>query len=171
MSEFAPALEFMLPHEGGSSNNPKDKGGKTKYGITQASLDRFNHDRPGFGLPADVYALLLKDAEVFYANAGYWLFAGVESQQIASKLFDMSVNMGPRQAVRLAQSTLGVTVDGSFGPKTMAAINAQAPSEIIPDLCAACIQFYYGIVTREPDQAVFLKGWLSRARSVPQVIG
>ena len=169
MASFSLALEYMLPHEGVESNHPNDHGGRTKYGITQRSLDMFNHARPGFGLPTDVYAVTLAQAQIFYSHAGYWQFDGVKDQRIASKLFDMSVNMGGHQALKLAQPILGVTVDGLYGPATEAAINAQDPIILLAGLCVAAATFYRGLAAKDPSQEVFLKGWLARAHSVPPV--
>lgn len=167
MASFVAALDFMLPHEGVESDHPDDKGGKTKYGVTQAALNSFIHDHPESGLSDDVFALTLTQAAFFYAHAGYWLFDKVEDQRVASKLFDMSVNMGARQAVKLAQTILGVTADGSFGPKTLAAINAQAPSEFVDRLCLASADFYRRIALKGNNH-VFLRGWLNRAMAQPK---
>jgi len=35
MSAFEPAFEFMLPHEGGYADDPNDRGGQTKFGISK----------------------------------------------------------------------------------------------------------------------------------------
>lgn len=37
--EFEIILKLVLEHEGGKSNHPNDKGGKTNFGITQKSYD------------------------------------------------------------------------------------------------------------------------------------
>ena len=168
MASFAYALDFLIPHEGGTSNNPNDSGGRTKYGVTQASLTAFMTAHPACGFSDDVYALTLTQAATFYATAGYWKFSTLKSDQVGAKLLDMSVNMGSHQAVKLAQQILGVTVDGQYGPATEAAINAQDPSAFVAALCQSSADYYQSLVVSRPLNAVFLRGWLKRAADVPK---
>jgi lysozyme family protein len=44
----------------------------------------------------------------------------------------------------------------------MAAINDANPKDLITKFSDARADFYQGIVTRKPDQARFIKGWLNR---------
>ena len=138
MASFVAALDFMLPHEGGISNNPNDKGGRTKYGVTQASLNTFINQNPTCGFSDDVFALTLTQAAFFYAHAGYWFCDQVDDQRVASKLFDMAVNMGTTRAIKIAQTLLGVDADGIFGHASLRAINSQVPSDGNPVYPSHC---------------------------------
>lgn len=39
------ALEWLLEEEGGWSNHPADRGGKTMFGITQATYDQWRKQK------------------------------------------------------------------------------------------------------------------------------
>ena len=165
MADFLTALPFALRHEGGFSDHPSDKGGRTNFGITQATLDQFR--RKDASLPLDVADLTETEAAQIY-RAGYWLFEGVADQSVATKLLDMSVNLGPVRTVMLCQRALysDVAIDGRWGPKTEAAANA-CP-DLLARLCLEQEWFYRRIVERDTSQAVFLKGWIRRAQEVPE---
>jgi len=79
------------------------------------------------------------------------------------EFFDMSVNMGQREAVIILQRTLGVSADGHLGVITMAAIRA------IPDMHAFIQKlsenrdtFYKQLVQIHPKDVKFERGWLNR---------
>jgi len=161
MANLAPALLFLLPHEGGWSNDPDDPGGATMHGITLRVAQRY-----GIMTEDALRAISDEDVERIY-RAEFWRFDGITSQLVASKIFDLDVNMGLGTAVRLAQQILGVAVDGSYGPATEAAINAQDPYALVAQLCAAAAGHYRVIVANRPASAKYLAGWLARAAAVP----
>lgn len=166
------ALPWMLSHEGGLGNHPLDKGGETNFGITQWSLNTLNLEHPGLHLPTSVRDLTTENAYTFYENAGYWFFDHIVSQGVATKLFDMSVNMGPYRAIKLAQSgcnTVGSSLDddGKWGPKTEVAVNRVDAPTMMRLLCSKSEDHYRAIVEHDPSQKVFLRGWLRRANDIP----
>ena len=110
MANLFRALEYVLQWEGGYSNDPVDHGGETNYGITQITLNRYIKSHPGTKVPDRVKKLSVKDAEEIYRNE-YWKFDGIRDQSIATKLFDMSVNMGVGTAVKMLQRILGAYRD------------------------------------------------------------
>ena len=167
---FDIALPFVLKHEGGFSNDPDDPGGKTNYGVTQDTLTRVR--AKDASLPKDVTDLTVDQAKRVYALGGYWIWDGIGNQGVATKLFDMAVNMGPHTAVALAQramNRLGVDLlaDGILGPHTLIAINASDPMAVMGSLCVVSANHYKAIVDNHPVQVKWLKGWLSRAADVP----
>ena len=168
MAEFDPAYNYMIQNEVRGygtpnaiyySNHPSDPGGETAWGITIAVARKALYSAPMKAMRED-------EAKTIYFR-NYWRFGGVNDQRVASKLFDMAVNMGVSRAVRIVQGLVGASVDGSWGPKTEAAVNAANPDELLPALADACAEFYNGIVRAKPDQSVFLKGWLRRAKKIP----
>lgn len=166
MADFFKALHFVLENEGGYSNVKEDKGGETNFGITQATLNRFNRANPKLGLPDRVKALSIRDVEQIYRK-DYWKFDGIIDQPIATKLFDMSVNMGINTAVKIIQRVVGVPVDGLCGPMTIQAINDDDADILMLDLVEACIKLYEEIITRDPSQEKFRRGWIRRAKKMP----
>lgn len=168
MAAFEPALDWVLPHEGGWSDDPQDPGGATNFGITLAVAQKhgiLTKDALRTITPGQVAAIYKQD---------YWVFSGVDDQQVATKLFDLGVNMGVRSAVRLLQdglNTLGASLetDGRLGPQTLMAANAVAPDKLLQVLCLEAAQHYQDIVHQRPASQKFLKGWLIRATALPPV--
>lgn len=160
MSEFLPAFEFMIPHEGGYAFVEGDRGGKTKFGISQAAYPNL-----------DIESLTLDDAKEIYEN-DYWcnMYARIESQAVASKVFDFAVNMGQKQAHVLLQRACGecdhaVSVDGYFGEQTLAAVNAIPETNLLMAYRAAADTFYRHLAANKPSSLKFLTGWIERANA------
>lgn len=171
MASFDAALPWVLRHEGGYSDHPADKGGKTMMGVTQATLNRFNREHPELAMPGDVAGLHLAHVREIY-RLGYWRFDKVESQKVATKTLDMAVNMGLTQGVRLLQralNALGAALeeDGIWGGWTALATNAADPDALVLELVKQQAAFYRYLVEKDADQAVFLRGWIARATAVP----
>ena len=166
MANLFTALEYTLPWEGGYSNDPLDHGGKTNYGITQATLNRYLDRHPTSNVPDKVELFSVKDAEEIY-RADYWKFDGVKSQAVASKLFDMSVNFGVGTAIKMVQRIVGVNDDGFIGPMTIQAINNTLEADLLNRLVNSCIERYSHIIEQDPTQERFRRGWMRRAKSIP----
>ena len=163
-------IDDVLWREGGYVNHPADKGGPTNYGITQATLT-VCRGRPVTA--EDVRMLPVDEARAIY-RARYYLDPKIDTlpSRIQPQLFDMAVNHGPKAAVRMLQETLNaegygpLAQDGAVGPLTRTAAETAAGSmggQLNNALVDMRISFYLGIVSRNPTQKVFLKGWLRRA--------
>lgn len=167
MAEIRKAIPFLLLHEGGYSNVPGDSGGETKYGITESVARAHGYNGPMKDLPIETAADIYKQS--------YWMFDGLESQAVATKIFDIGVNMGTRTAVMMAQNAANLqgkelVVDGSWGPKTESAVNECDPQELIQSLCSQSVERYQHLVLKRPINAKFLKGWLVRSRDIPSIV-
>lgn len=169
MADFGRAFRYTMQFEGGYSNHPSDKGGPTNMGITQQTLSEWRR------VPVteqDVKELTEREAMMIY-RWRYWFFDTVMSQRVATKLFDMGVNVGPARAIKMAQNALvgsfgaPIDIDGQCGPKTCAALNLVPEKELLEALVMRAEKYYHQIVARDESQAVFLRGWLRRARSLP----
>lgn len=127
-SNFEIALKHILEHEGGWSDNPNDPGGPTYKGITLrtyakaigAILDSDNYQQ----LTEDLKNLPLKSVSKIYKEL-YWDSSGSSSLPFPLALmhFDSAVNQGVKKAIKFLQQSVGVTVDGEFGPITKRAAN------------------------------------------------
>jgi lysozyme family protein len=168
------ALAFTLGNEGGYVNHPADPGGATNFGIIQRNLDSWNGAHPELGFPGNVKDLTQALAEAIY-RADYWRWDAISAPAIAIKLFDIGVNCGTGTAIKLLQKAVNtlvnppIAVDGQLGPGTLGAVNGQDPAALMQALCQVQQDYYQAIVTRNPSQAVFLKGWLNRAARIPEV--
>jgi lysozyme family protein len=148
-SSFDIAIKTVLANEGGLCNVGDDPGGLTNFGISQKSYPNI-----------DIRALTPETAAAIYKR-DFWHYDAVQSQAMATKIFDMSVNMG-HAAIRILQTCLGITVDGLWGPGTCAAVNA-AGDDLLNTYRNALSQHYQNLVLANPALAQFLKGWLRRA--------
>lgn len=159
MSGFAQALPIVLSAEGGYSSDPRDRGGETNFGVTQATyhewLDSIGERR------RPVRDITPEEVERVY-HARYWLAAKCDALPwpVSAAHFDAAVNHGVGRAVRMLQEVLGVAIDGVFGPVTMAAAEGVDPGELVNDLLWIRIAFYQRI--SRGDQVAFLRGWLAR---------
>lgn len=166
MASIERALPWVLAHEGGWSDDPADPGGATNYGVTLAVAQRH-------GVPdKEALRTITMDQVAAIYKQDYWVWTGVDDQRVATKLFDLGVNMGVRSAVRLLQdglNTLGafLDVDGRLGPQTLMSVNAVAPDKLLEVLCQEAAQHYRAIAERRPESKKFLTGWLKRAAALP----
>lgn len=142
------ALTLLLEHEGGYSNHPRDNGGKTRYGITEAVARKHHYQ-------GDMKDLPWSTAEFIY-RIDYW--DKVRADQLPDNLrfhvFDCAVNSGVSRAVKLLQSCAGVTVDGIIGKNTIAAAQNVTPEQYTEARRA--------FVRTLEDYDVFGKGWENR---------
>lgn len=176
MANFESAIGHTLRWEGGFVDHPDDPGGATNRGITwnvfqKYALSLLNMQPTLLALKA----LTEAQAKVIYKKVFWDRIDGdyIKSQDVANIYFDGFVNMG-NNAVRLIQQVLramgfDVVVDGIPGPKTLAAINAANPTELYNRYKDDRVNYYIELADRKPNMVVFLKGWLNRILSFPDL--
>lgn len=159
-SRFNEFFDWLMDWEGRTyENDPSDRGGETKFGI-----DKRSHP------DVDIKKLTEAEAKRIYWDE-YWkpMAAELLPWRLAWVMADIAVNNGRTRSVRWAQEMSGgLVVDGRLGPKTLAALQADA-SRIRRALLARREKFYrtIGVGT----QKKFLKGWLNRNKSLEEQIG
>lgn len=151
---FEKAFQYLLKLEGGFSDHAKDKGGKTKFGISQKSYPEL-----------DIPNLTIDDARrIYYVD--FWVTPKIDRvypYPLAAKLFALAVLVGPERAIKLLQEAcnlLGASlvVDGVLGDKTLFAVNTfRYPNSMIAALENRAGNYAIGLKQRE-----FLAGWLAR---------
>jgi lysozyme family protein len=149
-------LALILKHEGGYVDHPEDPGGATMKGITLATFSAFK------GKPMtkdELRAISDADVRTIYKDQ-YWDALRCDELKSGVDLlaFDMAVNKGVRRAVKLMQRGAGVADDGALGPKSMAAINAADPADLIAKVSEERRDFYKSLKTFP----TFGRGWLRR---------
>jgi len=140
--------------EGGYVNDPTDAGGETKFGISKRSYPS-----------VDIKNLTPEQAIEIYKK-DYWDNVNIgllSNEKVASKVFDIGVNMGSGVAIRFLQQIAGVKEDGILGKDTAFAINTRPAEYVIDELCRRQLLRYADIVIKKPEQIKFLKGWINRA--------
>ena len=145
---------------------PEPNGGKARLGINSNANPQAVTD--GF------YELPLNDALAYaqtYYQKNYWAphgFDSVNNQQIASKLFDIAVNMGNgAEHIEVAQA-LSATL-GHDSTNVVADLNALHPTIFLNELVEVLQQHYKDIYNAHPEKysANTLIGWLARAIKLP----
>ena len=151
---------FMRSWEGGVSNHPNDKGGLTKWGVTQATYQSV------FGKTKTVVDMTEKEWDYIFRKLFWdvWQADKINDQSIANLLVDWVWGSGTT-GIKLAQGVLGVVQDGIVGPKTLAAVNGQDASTLFAKLWKRRKE-HFEACARKPGQSVFLRGWLSRLSGI-----
>ena len=169
-------IDDLITREGGYSNHPADRGGPTRYGITEAVARAYGYTGPMSLLPRD-------EAAAIYRRL-YWLRPRYDqvarrSARIAAELFDTGVNMGPGVATTFLQRALSalnrqakdfpdLVPDGRVGPATLAALDKflalRGPGGIavlMRALEAMQGERYLRLAEKRPANEAFLYGWLA----------
>lgn len=181
MANFDDAITTILKHEGGFTDHPDDPGGATSYGISliylkQNDLKEYDLDKDGDLDVDDIRALTINDAMDIYYEMWWkkYNYGDLYNQEMATKIFDFSVNMGSRQAHKLAQRAaravgFPLVDDGILGPRSFDTLNLIASQDKVPEFLAAlrseAAGFYRVLVAKKPKFKSFIKGWLNRAYS------
>ena len=167
---FSRALNFVGKWEGGFSDHPDDRGGRTNFGITQATYDRWRAKK---GRPeADVKSIEHSEARDIYFE-DYWCSAHCNEWRapLALLVFDTAVNMGVKRSIRMLQRVVGVAEDGLVGPNTLATVREKtSASEGLLAIGLSLIKererLYRKFAANTPSQRTFLKGWINRVRDL-----
>lgn len=167
-SRFETCLAIVLGFEGGFSDDPRDPGGATNFGITRRTLAGWRGVTPWQNLPvAEVRALGRPEAERIY-KALYWdrcnadqLPAGLDLA-----LFDFAVNSGPPRAIAMLQQEVGAMPDGIIGPKTLAAIKQRIALSGIAGIIVALCNGRLSFLQRLAITATFGHGWSRRVDQI-----
>lgn len=183
MDAYDYAFNKTLGLEGDYSDTPGDRGGRTKYGITEKTF-QYALDRFFISGVKDIKDLTTTQAKAIY-KALYWFplhLQDVKDISIAAEIFDTGVNSGTGKAALIAQLALDylgeiVAVDGDLGPITLGLINKwcrKDPRALMVALngiqfihfCAivdqTLIDTIQARVKSTPDQQQFARGWTKR---------
>ena len=140
----------------GYTNDPVDRGGETKYGISKRAHPT-----------VDIRALTWAQAQRIYYDA-YWIKGQcmMLSGPVGIMHFDTCVNMGVGAASKILQKALGVSVDGVVGPRTINAAKSMDFAVICSAIADQRVDYYKQIVKKSPSQAKYIKGWLRRVNEL-----
>ena len=170
-------IDALIEREGGFSDHPADKGGATRFGITEAVAR-------AQGYRGSMRQLPREEAAAIYTRR-YWLRPRFDevarrSARLAAELFDTGVNMGPAVATTFIQRALtalnrnggdypDLVPDGRIGPRTLAALDAflelrgksSGETVLLRALEALQGERYLRLAERRPANEAFLYGWLA----------
>lgn len=169
MADFGPAFDFMMRNEdstlaGKVTSEPN--GGKARFGINSV----YHKEAVTAGFYEMAHDQALTYAKILYFK-DYWNgrgFATIADQKIASKLFDMAVNMGAGGELEVLQKALGVFVTHRLDTATQVALN-RVDDSFMPRLVDTIKAHYQEIHDTNPAKYdKLIHGWLNRASKIPQ---
>jgi lysozyme family protein len=145
---FDTVFNRLMGVEGGYSNDPKDPGGETNWGISKRAYP-----------DVDIKGLTRDGAKAIYLR-DFWnrIEADTLPTSVAYQVFDFGVNSGIETAVRYLQRALGVADDGNYGPVSRAAAAAIAEPDLIMRLLAERLEFMTRLAAWDHDG----RGWARR---------
>jgi lysozyme family protein len=169
-------IDDVIDREGDYVNHPADRGGATRWGITEAVAR-------AQGFTGEMRILPRRKAAEIYRRT-YWLAPGFDkvaarAPAIAAELFDTGVNMGTATAIGFLQRALNalnrsardypdIVVDRMIGPATLHAIDGllrargrRAETVLLRAVEALQGERYIALAERRPAQEAFLYGWLA----------
>ena len=169
-------IDAVIDREGGYVHHPADRGGPTRWGITEAVARQR-------GWTGDMRGFPREEAAAIYRRL-YWVRPRFDrvadaAPLIAAELFDTGVNMGPRVAAGFLQRALNalnrgasdypdVAPDGRIGPATLAALagfldrrGGAGEGVLLKAIEALQGERYVALAERRPANEAFLYGWLA----------
>jgi lysozyme family protein len=169
-------IDDLIEREGGYVRHPADRGGPTRFGITEAVAR-------AHGFAGAMAQLPREEAAAIYKRL-YWLRPRLDevarrSARLAAELFDTGANMGPAVAVTFLQRALtalnrngqdypDLVPDGRVGERTLAALDAflkvrgkSGETVILRAIEALQGERYLRLAERRPSIEAFLYGWLA----------
>lgn len=168
-------IEGIVAREGGFVDNPKDRGGPTCWGITEAVARAHGWTFAMADLPRD---LAVKIYFQDYVVAPGFMRIAAMNTAIGAELVDSGVNCGPGRPGPWLQRTLNLlnreaklfpdlVVDGKLGPATQFALQAflnqrGAAGEKVLLRCLNSLQavYYMEITERRAANEEFFFGWI-----------
>jgi lysozyme family protein len=169
-------IDHVIGREGGYSNHPADRGGATRWGITEAVAR-------AHGYRGDMRTFPREEAVALYRRI-YWVHPGFDrisdfAPDIAAELFDTGVNMGPGVATSFLHRALnalnrgasdyadivpGVRIDDATVAALSTFLTKRAPHGepvLMKALEALQGERYLDLAERRPANEAFLYGWLA----------
>ena len=169
-------IDDVIGREGGYSNHPADKGGATRWGVTEKVAR-------AHGYKGDMRAYPREEAVAVYRRI-YWLRPAFDrvaqlAPAVAAELFDTGVNMGPPVAAAFLQRALNalnrgasdypdMPADGRIGDRTIEALKgflarrgAAGEAVLLKAIGALQGERYLRLAEERPANEAFLYGWLA----------
>jgi lysozyme family protein len=164
-ANFPRCLAVVYGNEGGGAytNDPRDPGGPTRWGVTLAALSAYR------GRPCTAQDVMnLTQAEASdVIRRGYWFPVAGDQLPAGVDLvaFDCAVNQGPGHAVQWLQRAAGAVADGVMGPATLAKVASADPVFLINAFKAERLLAYEA----DAGWATYGHGWADRDDAVSTI--
>jgi lysozyme family protein len=178
MAEFNIFLPVLLRFEGGFVDDPDDPGGATNKGITLRTFNGCAQRLLRIDPTLDNLKRLTDGQAGIIYKALYWDKIKADEfmlQELANIVCDFHVNAGTI-AIKLLQRVLNaigasphLADDGAIGDATVQALQAADQKEVYRRYKQGRQGYYETLATQQPALRKFLKGWLNRVESFPDL--
>lgn len=168
-------IDEVIQREGEYSNHPADRGGPTRWGITEKTAIAHGYRGDMKKFPIDLARSIYREI--------YWTLPRLDEiapiyPVVAAELFDTGINMGPATAVRFLQRALSLlnrgaieypnlAVDGLVGKGTLYALakykqkrGAEGEDVLLKLLDGLQLGRYIEIAEKSESQEAFMYGWI-----------
>jgi len=150
------------------TDDPSDRGGATRWGITQNTASRF------YGRAVskqEVRDMPLAEAleianKLFFLDTNYNL---IKDWRVRLMVADYGYNFGPDDATPALQRAVGAKPDGQLGPITLAMVATADPLTMCLKVLADR-QFKHVQQSYKPNQLTYIRGWINRTTMLAQRI-
>ena len=146
MITFEESFTRLLGNEGRYSNDPKDPGGETNWGISKRTYPH-----------VDIKNLTKEGAKEIYMR-DFWQPLAEAHPAVRYQAFDFAVNSSIQTATRKLQQAVGAADDGHWGPRSAAALAAMELNDVLMKYIGLRLQFMTGLANWEHAG----KGWARR---------
>lgn len=162
-------IDELIEREGGYVNHKDDKGGPTKYGITEKTARSHGYNGNMIDLPRDMAERIY--LEEYYIGTKIHL---VTHPAVRDELLDSAVLHGPSQAIKWLQTAVNklteahLEVDGVLGYNTRSATesflmhNRSRDGHIVLLRALNCLQGEFMLSMPDKYSKPFIYGWLSK---------
>lgn len=174
---FEKALRRVLAIEKLYSNDPEDDGGETVWGVARKRNPNWDgwlivdvlRKQPGFPENLRDDKALWVSMCNFYRKT-FWIPLRCDQMPplVADKVFEISVNVGPKPAAEILQVACNasghpVVIDGVVGPRSVQATMSIEPAQLKTGLQNGQAGYYLGICAALKNKRRNKNGWLTRA--------
>lgn len=176
MSTIYTLVDAVIGKEGGYVNHPSDRGGPTRWGVTQVEARHQGYADDMRNYPREMAVALY--IRKYWSKPSFATVATV-SWPIAAELFDTGINMGPAIAAGFLQKALNglnsqgkhygdIVEDADIGPATISALKAYLAKRgkggeevMLKALNVLQGARYFDITIARQKNEDFLYGWLA----------
>ena len=188
MASLELAMPYLLVDEGYYSNISGDSGKETYCGISRANhpewpgwevLDSLNlppHNAAACDNIIENDGRAMPLVVAFYEKT-YWNFDGIQSQDVATKVFDTAVHEEGTgkagSAIKVLQQAANVQfpgiirLDGVYGPNTELMVNRCDPEGLLRDYMRFELKYIDAVLLSHPEDEKFRRDWERRALRIP----
>lgn len=160
MNNFNKAFDRVIGHEGGFTDDPKDRGNWTSGTCGVGECKGTKYGLAAMTYPTlDIRNLTLDQARAIYKR-DWWDKLGMDKYPpaLAYQMFDASINHGSGRAIHFVQKAVGTKADGIIGSKTLAAIDAIDKNDLLLLFLAERLQYFTEVKTWK----TYCTGWTRR---------